>query len=144
LTAQGEGIVATFESCEQIEAWKKARQLSQEIYALTREGQFGRDYALRDQIRRACVSVMANIAEGFERSGTNEFVQFLAIAKGSVGEIRAQLYIAYDQGYVTEDVFMRLAGEAQEIGKMTGGLIRYLRGSGIKGAKYARKRGEDG
>ena len=121
---------------EEIAAWQKARQLTKEIYWVTSGGAFARDYDLRNQIRRAAVSVMSNIAEGFERSGTGEFNQFLATAKGSAGEIRSQLYVALDQEYLSKSVFDIFATQATEIGRMIGGLLTYLRKSGIKGTKF--------
>lgn len=78
--------MATFKSFEDIEAWQRSRELTKSIYKVTSQGMFGRDFGLRDQIRKASVSIMSNIAEGYERSGTKEFIQFLAIAKGSAGE----------------------------------------------------------
>ena len=83
--------MATIEKFEQIEAWQEARRLTHALYELTSEGKFARDFGLKDQIRRAAVSVMSNIAEGFERGGDKEFIQFLSLAKGSAGEIRSQL-----------------------------------------------------
>ena len=79
---------------------------------------------------------MANIAEGYERSGTGEFMQFLAIAKGSAGEVKAQLYVALDQNYIQEETFRRLSALATETGRMIGGLMNYIRQSGIKGTKF--------
>ena len=128
--------MATFRTFEEIAAWKKARELTHDIYRLTGSGAFAKEYALRDQIRRASISVMSNIAEGFERDGKREFVQFLSIAKGSAGELRAQLCIAFDQGYIDTETFGRLDGISREIGKMIGSLIDYLRRSSIKGTKY--------
>ncbi|MEX0654806.1 MAG: four helix bundle protein [Phycisphaeraceae bacterium] len=90
--------LATFERFEDIEDWRCARQLTNGIYDITRHGAFTRDYDLRSQIRRASVSIMSNMAEGFERDGTREFVQFLSQAKGSAGEVKAQLYVALEQG----------------------------------------------
>ena len=87
-------------------------------------------------MRRASASIMSNIAEGFERSGSGEFIQYLAIAKGSSGEVRSQLYIALDQGYLTQEVFVRLSGLAGDTARMVAGLMNYLRKSGIKGTKY--------
>ena len=128
--------MATFQSLEEIEAWKKARELTREIYAISKQGSFCRDFALRDQIRRASVSIMANIAEGFERSGTAEFVQFLAVAKGSTGEAISHIYVAADQVYITKEEGDHLLGLAGETSRMIGGLMTYLRKSGIRGAKF--------
>ena len=79
---------------------------------------------------------MSNIAEGFDRSGTGEFIQFLAIAKGSAGEVKSQLYVAADQNYIDKETFEQLFALAAETGRLIGGLMNYLRNSGIKGAKY--------
>jgi four helix bundle protein len=128
--------MATFQTFEQIGAWQKSRELTREIYKITTEGRFGRDYGLRDQIRRASVSIMSNIAEGFERSGSGEFGQFLSTAKGSAGEVRSQLYVALDQEYLSRDAFELLLNRATEISRMISGLMTYLRGSGIKGTKF--------
>jgi four helix bundle protein len=81
---------------------------------------------LRDQLRRAAVSVMSNIAEGFDRNGDRQFLQFLRIAKGSAGEIRAQLYVAFDSGLLEQKEFDALSGEAAEIGRLLGGFMKYL------------------
>ena len=83
---------------EDLEVWKEARRLTNEVYATTRDTGFSKDFGLRDQIRRAAVSVMSNVAEGFERGGNQEFVQFLYIAKGSCGEVRSQLYVRWIKG----------------------------------------------
>ena len=128
--------MGTFQNFEQIEAWKKARQLSRKIYQISGEGLFSKDFGLRDQIRRASVSIMSNIAEGLERGGRKEFVQFLSMAKGSVGEIRAHLYVALDQGYIHEETCDHLLLLASEVGRMIGGLMNYLRGSKISGSKF--------
>jgi len=128
--------VSTFKSFEEINAWQRARDLTRRIYQISSEGHFARDYGLRDQMRRACISIMSNIAEGHERSGTKEFVQFLSVAKGSVGEVRSQLYIALDQEYIPVATFEQLSGEAMEISRMLSGLMKYLRKAGMKGTKY--------
>lgn len=128
--------MSTFKSFEEINAWQKARELTKRIYQISAEGQFARDYGLRDQMRRACISIMSNIAEGYERSGTKEFAQFLSVAKGSVGEVRSQLYVALDQKYISETMFEQLTGEATEISRMLSGLMKYLRKAGMKGSKY--------
>ena len=93
--------MATFKTFEEIDAWKKARELTKRVCAVTGVGTFARDFSLKDQIRRASVSIMSNIAEGFDRGGTGEFVQFLAIAKGSAAEVKSQLYVALDQNTST-------------------------------------------
>jgi len=128
--------MATFTTFEEISAWQKARQLTKELYKVTSVGAFARDYDLKNQIRRAAVSIMSNIAEGFERSGTVEFNQFLAMAKGSAGEVRSQLYVVLDQNYLSNAVVGRLLEQAAEVGRMIGGLMIYLRKSGVKGTKY--------
>jgi four helix bundle protein len=128
--------MATFQSFEEIEAWQKARGLTREIYAVSNKGAFSKDFGLRDQIRRASVSIMSNIAEGFERGGTREFIQFLSMAKGSSGEVRSQLYVAVDQGYIDKETFERLYTLASEASRMITGLMKYLRRSNVKGVKY--------
>jgi four helix bundle protein len=119
--------MATFQSFEEIEAWQNARKLTQDIYDVSNSGPFSKDFGLRDQIRRASVSVMSNIAEGFERDGIREFIRFLTIAKGSVGEVRSQLYVALGQDYITKETFDRLFDLASETARMIGGLIKYLK-----------------
>ena len=128
--------MATFQKFEDIEAWQRARKLTRKIYTVSNENPFSKDFGLRDQIRKASVSIMSNIAEGFERGGTKEFIQFLSIAKGSSGELRSQLYVAVDQGYLKEDMFDRLLVTALETSRMISGLINYLRKSKMKGTKY--------
>jgi len=121
---------------EELESWKKARKLTNTVYEATASGSFTRDFALKDQIRRASISILSNIAEGFERGGDKEFLQFLAIAKGSCGEVRAQLYIAGDQGYLPQALFTRLIDNANEIGRLISGMMKYLNKSELKGSKY--------
>lgn len=98
---------------EQIEAWKDARDLIKSVYEITRNGTFAKDYALKDQIRRAAISISANIAEGFDRGSNKEFLYFLAIAKGSAGEVKALFYTALDAGYITEAEFANLTDKAK-------------------------------
>lgn len=117
--------MATFKSFEDIEAWQKARSLTREIYGVSNGGLFAKDFGLRDQIRRASVSIMSNIAEGFERGGAKEFGRFLAMAKESAGEVSAQLWVAYDQGYINATL-SDLSDRATEIGRQLGGLMNYL------------------
>ena len=130
--------MSTFKSFEEIEAWQKARELTREIYAITHRDLFAKDFGLRDQIRRASVSILSNIAEGFERGGTNEFKQFLSIAKGSAGEVRCQLYVALDQHYIDSEIFNKLLARVTEVSKLIGGLMSYLRSTEIRGSKYKR------
>jgi four helix bundle protein len=128
--------MATIKRFEDIEAWKKARELTREVYRHSMVGSFSKDFGLRGQMRRATVSIMSNIAEGFERGGTKEFIQFLSVAKGSVGEIESQLYVALDQSYIGADQFASLKSLAGLTKRLIGGLIGYLRQSGLKGVKY--------
>jgi len=128
--------MATFKKFEEIECWKKARQLTRRIYEISDQGAFAKDFGLKDQIRRAAVSIMSNIAEGYDRSGKGEFIQFLSTAKGSAAEVRCQLYVAIDQGYIQETDFKELIAMATETGRMVGGLMSYLRSSQYKGTKY--------
>jgi len=119
--------MARFQRFEDIEAWQKARQLANAIYDASEEGPFARDFGLRDQVRRAAVSVLSNIAEGFERQSPAEFIRFLTIAKGSLGELRAQLYIVADWGYAAPELSGHLRDEAARVSKMRAGLIAHLR-----------------
>lgn len=128
--------MSAFQRFEDIDAWQKARELTKAIYALSNDGQFARDFGLRDQIRRASVSIMSNIAEGFGRGGNKEFMQFLSTAKGSASEVQAQLYVALDAGYINQDQFQKLYSETEATARMIAGLLRYLQNSDFKGAKY--------
>ena len=121
---------------EDIESWKSARKLTNEVYKATSIGGFVRDFGLKDQIRRASVSILSNIAEGFERGNDKEFAHFLAIAKGSTGEVRAQLYVALDQGYLPTGTFEQLTSLAIEIGELLSGFMRYLSQSALRGNRY--------
>ena len=112
-----------------------ARQLTQEVYRVTKTEKFLKDFGLRDQIRRAAISVMSNIAEGFERGGNQEFVQFLYVAKASCGEVRSQLYVAVDQGYVAANDGEKLLQLFRRLSAMISNLITYLRESEMKGEK---------
>ena len=114
--------MATIRCFEDLIAWQKARQLTKEIYQITAEGVFGRDFGLRDQLRRASVSIMSNIAEGFDRGGRAEFHQFLVIAKASCAEVRCQLYVAKDADYISHDVFSKLLDNLNEVTRVVSGL----------------------
>ncbi len=124
------------ESFEDLNVYKQARKLTNKIYEITREFPFSKDYALVDQIRRASVSIMSNIAEGFERGTNTEFIQFLFIAKGSCGEVRAQLTIAHDQKYISHDTYLNLVDSCRRISGMLNNLITYLKTSPYRGTKY--------
>jgi four helix bundle protein len=126
----------TFRSFEEITAWQKARELTKEIYAITKRESLSKDFGLRDQIRRSAVSIMSNIAEGFERGGTKEFAQFLSIAKGSCGETRCQLYIALDQDYIDSATFDNDMATAKTTSSLIHGLIRYCAKTPLRGVKY--------
>ncbi len=129
--------MAKIKKFEDIESWKKARELTKQLYETTSTGLFTRDFGLKDQIRRAAISILSNIAEGFERGGDKEFVQFLSVAKGSCGEVRAQLYVALDQQYVSALQFETLSSKAVEVGQLLSGFIKYLKQSDLRGNKYS-------
>ena len=128
--------MATIEKFEEIEAWKLARQVTRSIYEISSSGNFAKDYALCNQIRRASISILSNIAEGFERSGNKEFLNFLAIAKGSCGEVRAQLYVALDQRYVDELKFEEVSANLLETSRVIAGFMRYLQQTELRGNKF--------
>jgi four helix bundle protein len=128
--------MATIRRFEDIEAWQRARELTQAAYRMSRDGAFARDFVLRDQIRGAAVSIMGNIAEGYERGGDKEFLQFLSVVKGSCGELRSHLCVALDQGYIGPPEHRRVCDRAAEVGRLISGLMKYLRGSPLKGSKY--------
>ena len=115
-----------FKTFEEINAWQNARGLVRDVYAVTRTGDFGKDYGLKDQIQRAAISICSNIAEGFERRGNKEFVNFLWIAKGSAAEVCSQLHNARDIGYITDEQFKSLYDSAKQIGGMIFNLITVL------------------
>jgi four helix bundle protein len=119
--------MGNIEKFEDIESWKKARILTGQIYDLTSNGRFSKDFALRDQIRRASISIMLNIAEGFGRRTDKEFSQFLFIALGSIAEVQSALYIALDQHYIAEPKFQELYNRSSEVARLISGFIKYLR-----------------
>jgi four helix bundle protein len=110
------------EKFEDLIAWQKARELTKLVYQATRKDGFAKDYGLAGQIQRASVSIMSNIAEGFERTNPNEFHHFLVVAKASCAEVRSQLYVALDIGYLNEMEFGQLLKLTQEVSKIVGGL----------------------
>src|SRR5713101_6580466 len=110
------------ERFEDLVAWQKARLLTSDIYQMTRQGAFAKDFGLGNQIQRAAVSVMSNIAEGFERGSRGEFHQFLSVAKASCAEVRSQLYVAFDVGHLDRPRFDDLLARAEELARIIGGL----------------------
>ncbi len=129
----------TIERYEEIQGWQKARELTKFIYAITKQRAFARDFGLKDQIRRAAISTMSNIAEGFERGGKAEFIHFLSIAKSSAGEVQSQLYAALDQEYITPEQFDQGYKLCDETMCLVGGFMVYLQKSPIKGSKFKRE-----
>lgn len=119
--------MATFNSFEEINAWKKAHQSVIAIYKLTNETELKRDFGLKDQMRRAAVSVTSNIAEGHDRGTKNQFVYFLNVSRGSCAELRSQLILSRDLGYINSDDCEKIKSDLIEVSKMIMGLIKYLK-----------------
>ena len=111
---------------EEIEAWKEARTLTQQVYNLTNEKLFSRDFGLRDQIRRASVSIMSNIAEGFLSQTNKIFIKYLFISLASTAEVQSQLYIALDLNYLEKEEFQEIFKQTQKVAKLINGFINYL------------------
>ena len=128
--------MATFQRFEDVIAWQKARILCKLINGYTLKSLFSRDFKLVSQIKGSSGSAMDNIAEGFERGGNKEFIQFLFISKGSAGETRSQLYRALDNEFISEEEFQKAYNLAEEVSKLVAGLINHLKSSEIKGDKY--------
>jgi four helix bundle protein len=131
--------MATAKRFEDLEVWQRAKDLTNLIYKFSTNGAFSRDFGLRDQMRRASVSIMSNIAEGFESQTQSIFIQYLGRAKGSAGEVRAQLYIAHEQGYLTNDEFETVRSLAEICSKQLAKFIQYL-----ESQPNARRLREDG
>jgi four helix bundle protein len=121
--------MATIKTFEEFEVWQTAREISRRIYALSRKKPFAYDYGLKDQICRASISIMSNIAEGYESQTENVFLRLLGVAKGSAGEVRSQLYIALDQKYITEEEFNDLSEMCKRVSRQLFSLIDYLKRS---------------
>jgi len=111
---------------EDLDVWQRARDLTRQVYRLSANGSFSRDYGLKDQMRRASVSTMANIAEGFSRRGDKEFCQFLFVAKSSAAELQSHAYVALDQAYITEADFKTLSQSLDHVSRMLSNLIKHL------------------
>jgi four helix bundle protein len=130
--------MSRIERFEDLEVWQLSKIVANEIYDITSVGKFSCDYVLRYQIRRAVVSIFSNIAEGFERNGNKEFIQFLSIAKASCGEVRAQLIFAKDRDYISKEQFEASAMHLLKLSSQLAGFIKYLRQSELKGMKYTK------
>lgn len=128
--------MAKIERFEDLETWKLARELSSVIYSFTLEPPFSSDFDLKYQIRKSSGSIMDNIAEGFERGGNKEFIQFLGISKGSAGEVRSQLYRCLDRQYISEENFKIVYEKSLRISKQLSQFIQYLKTSQLSGFKY--------
>jgi len=126
----------TISNFEDLEIWQDARELCKTIRGYTFREPFNRDFRFRDQINASSGSIMDNIAEGFERDGRKEFIQFLSISKGSSGETRSQSYRAFDASYINQDEFNDLLDRTLRLGKKIGNFIQYLKSSPIPGSKY--------
>ena len=121
-----------FNSFEDLQVWKDSRVLVSSIYKLTSEGKFNKDFGLKEQIQRASVSIMNNIAEGFERNNNKEYIKFLGYSKGSAGEVRSMLYVASDLGYLSKDSFNTLYQLSINIITQLSNFIKYLKTSSVK------------
>lgn len=128
--------MATIERFEDVKAWQNARELCKMIHHFTLKEAFSKDYRLVGQIKGSSGSIMDNIAEGFERNGKKEFLQFLSISKGSCGETRSQLYRAFDNEYILQGEFEQALHKAEDLSKMISGFMDYLNKCEIKGTKY--------
>jgi four helix bundle protein len=129
--------MATVNRLEDLETWKLARMLAQRIFQLyTSSPLFSKDYKLKDQINGSSGSVMDNIAEGFDRGSRNEFINFLSFSKGSIGEVKSQLYRGYDRQYFTEEIFTEVYDLTDRVGAKIASLIKYLNRCGYQGTKF--------
>jgi len=126
----------TIERFEDLEIWQLARELCKFVYEITEKEPFSKDFTLRNQIRSSSGSTMDNIAEGFERDGTKEFIQFLSVSKGSCGECRSQSYRAFDYKYIDQSILDELLQRTTTLSKNIASFMTYLKSSTIKGIKY--------
>ena len=126
----------TIERFEDLEIWQLARELCKFVYEITEKELFSKDFTLINQMRSSSGSTMDNIAEGFEREGAKEFIQFLSISKGSCGECRSQSYRAFDYKYINQAILDKLIERTTTLSKKIASFMAYLKGSKIKGTKY--------
>ena len=124
------------EGFEELNVWKKSRELCKLVYEVTNTTLFSKDFSLKNQTRRSAISISSNIAEGFERGGNKEFIQFLYIAKASCAELRCQMYIAFDCGYISIEELNKFKIETSDISKMIHGFVSYLKETEIRGLKF--------
>jgi len=129
--------MSSWKTFEDINAWQEARALTSCVYRATSAGAFAQDFGLRDQIQRSAVSVLSNIAEGFGRGGTKEFLNFAYIARGSLTEVKSQLYVALDVDYLDQEYFNKLFEQATRTETLLNGLIKHLRASDFRGSKFS-------
>jgi four helix bundle protein len=115
------------EKFEDIKAWQEARELTKEVYAFTSKGKFDKDFRLKDQIRDAAASIMANIAEGFDSQSDVEFIKFLIYSRRSASEVQSHLFVAFDQEYLSEEHFKKLSEDIVKVKNLIYGFIRYLK-----------------
>lgn len=132
--------MATIERFEELQCWKKSRELTREVYRAFKDCN---DNGLKDQVQRASVSVMSNIAEGFESGTKQEFLNYLYIAKASAGEVRAQLYAAYDIGYLNIETFKYLKEVAEECSRLIATFSKKLKQSKVSGSQYKKEKKKD-
>ncbi|MNK21334.1 hypothetical protein D3C87_395880 [compost metagenome] len=130
--------MAKIEKFEDLQVWILAREISQAIWLLFENTSLGKDFELKNQMSRSSGSIMDNIAEGFERNGNREFIQFLSISKGSCGELRYQLYRAFDRNHITKEQFEEIASKTDFENKKLGFFISYLNSSEYRGSKFSR------
>jgi four helix bundle protein len=128
--------MATYRRFEELPVWQKARILAKDVWTISTQHPLSRDFKLRDQILSSSGSIMDNIAEGFERNGNKEFINFLTIAKGSCGETRSQLYRSFDREYISEDILKAQAAQSEIISSEIQNMIGYLQKSGYRGQKF--------
>jgi four helix bundle protein len=130
--------MAKIEKFEDLKVWQIARDICNDTWHLIETTPIAKDYELKNQMSRSSGSIMDNIAEGFERNGTREFIQFLCISKGSCGELRSQLYRALDRKHISNEQFFNLSQKTETENQKLGAFISYLNKSGFKGPKFTK------
>ncbi len=128
--------MATITKFEDIIAWQKSREFCKSIFKITENPEFAKEFRFKSQINASAGSIMDNIAEGYEREGNKEFLQFLSYSKSSLAESKSQIYRAYDRNYLNNEEFESVLKEANELKLIINGFINYLRKSDLKGIKF--------